>query len=114
MASGETELQFRVEVGGINQFGKLNSQVVMLNKGLIRIKQTNQSVTNTFKKQKGVAGAVSKIFYGQAQTVKQLVRNQKIFRREITHITGKMKMARKETQLGSKEWRHYSRVCPAP
>ena len=68
MASGETELQFRVEVGGINQFGKLNSQVVMLNKGLIRVKQSNQNLVSVFKKQKGVAGTVNKIFYGQAQT----------------------------------------------
>ena len=41
MASGETELQFRVEVGGINQFGKLNSNVVMLHKNLIKVRQSN-------------------------------------------------------------------------
>jgi TP901 family phage tail tape measure protein len=109
MASGETELQFRVEVGGINQFGKLNSNIVMLNKNLIRVKQSNQNLSAAFKKQKGVAGSINKIFYGQAQTVKQLVRNQKVFRREITHITGKLKQARKETQLGGTAWRHYSK-----
>jgi hypothetical protein len=110
MASGETELQFRVEVGGINQFGKLNSQVVMLHKNLVRVKQSNQNLSAAFKKQKGVAGTVNKIFYGQAQTMKQLVRNQKVFRREITHITGKLKQARKETQLGGTAWRRYSRM----
>ena len=100
----ETQLDFRINVGGLNHLGRLNSQVIQLRKGVLQLKPSSQSLTSAFQKQKGVAGQITKIFYGQAQSVKQLVRNQKIFRREIQSQTSALRKARKETKMFSKDW----------
>tara|TARA_B110001454_G_scaffold81065_1_gene78155 strand:+ start:2914 stop:9021 length:6108 start_codon:yes stop_codon:yes gene_type:complete len=91
----ETQLDFRINVGGLNHLGRLNSEVLQLRKGILQTKPASQGLTAAFQKQKGAAGQITKIFYGQAQSLKQLVRNQKIFRREINSQVNALRAARK-------------------
>jgi len=91
----ETQLDFRIQVGGLNHLGRLNSKVLQLRKGVLQLKPASMGLTAAFQKQKGAAGQITKIFYGQAQSIKQLVRNQKIYRREINSQVNALKKARK-------------------
>ena len=101
----ETQLDFRINVGGLNHLGRLNSQVLNLRKGVLQLKPSSQSLTAVFQKQKGVAGQITKLFYGQATSVKQLVRNQKIFRREINSQVNALRKARKAVKSNSESFR---------
>ena len=109
MASGETNLEFKVQVGGLNELGKLRASVLKLKAGTIEVKDASMALSNAFPKLEGTAKDLQKIFFGQATTMKMLVRNQKVFRNEIKNQVGNLKAARKETQLGSAAWRRYSK-----
>ena len=91
----ETQLDFKIQVGGLNHLGQLNTKVLQLRKGVLQLKPASMGLTAAFQKQKGVAGQITKIFYGQAQSLKQLVRNQKIYRREIQSQIQALRAARK-------------------
>ena len=108
MASGETELNFRVQVQGLNQLGQLRSSVMKLSGGTKRLVDSSMALGNAFPKLEGAAKDLQKIYFGQAQTMKQLVRNQKIFKNTIKAETGFMRAARKETKFGSNAWRAYT------
>jgi len=109
MASGETNLEFRVKVGGLNELGQLRASVLRLKAGTVEVKDASMALSNAFPKLAGTAKDLQKIFFGQATTMKMLVRNQKIFRNEIKSQVGNLKAARKETQLGGTAWRRYSK-----
>ena len=109
MASGETNLEFRVKVGGLNELGQLRASVLKLKAGTIEVKDASMMLANAFPKLEGTAKDLQKIFFGQATTMKMLVRNNKVFRNEIRSQVGGLKAARKETTLGSAAWRTYSK-----
>jgi hypothetical protein len=109
MATGETNLEFRIKVGGLNELGQLRSSILKLKQGTIEVKDASMALGSAFPKLEGAAKDVQKIFFGQATTLKMLVRNQKVFRNEIKAQTGLLKEARKETKFGSKAWQTYTR-----
>jgi len=106
--SGESELEFRVNVGGLNHLGQLRSQVIKLSHHTTQLKNNSLSLSAAFPKLEGAAKDLQKIYFGQARSMKQLVRNQKVFRNEIRSQTGMLKTARKETKAGSAAWRVYT------
>ena len=109
MASGETNLEFKVKVGGLNELGKLRASVLKLKAGTIEVKDASMALSQAFPKLEGTAKDLQKIFFGQATTMKMLVRNNKVFRNEIKNQVGNLKAARKETQIGSAAWKRYSK-----
>ena len=83
MASGETNLEFKVKVGGLNELGQLRASVLKLKAGTIEVRNASMQLSHAFPKLEGTAKDLQKIFFGQATTMKMLVRNNKIFRNEI-------------------------------
>ncbi|MDP7646512.1 MAG: phage tail tape measure protein, partial [Candidatus Woesearchaeota archaeon] len=109
MASGETNLEFKIKVGGLNELGQLRASVLKLKAGTVEVKDASMQLANAFPKLEGTAKDLQKIYFGQATTMKMLVRNNKVFRNEIRTQVGGLKTARKETDLGSKAWRTYTK-----
>ena len=108
MAAGETNLEFRVKVGGLNELGQLRSSILQLTGSTAKYKQAAMSLSDTFGKLEGAAQDIQKVFFGHATTLKQVVRNQKIFKNEIKDQTHLLQKARSETVIGSKSWRVYT------
>jgi len=107
--TGGSNLEFRVSVGGLNQLGRLESQIVRVTNGTVGMKNASLSLGGTFSKLEGAAKDVQKIYFGQAKTLKQLTRNQKIFRNTVRSTVGELKVLRKETTRGSAGWIAFSK-----
>ena len=109
MASGESNLEFRVSVQGLNEFGQLRSQLMTLKNGTVQFKNAAMHLSQAIPKLEGSAKDLSRIYFGQATTLKTLVRNNKIFRNEVRSQIGLLKEARKETHRGSAAWKLYNK-----
>ncbi len=109
MASGETNLEFTVKVGGLNELGQLRASVLKLKAGTVELKDASMALSQVFPKLEGEAKDIQKIFFGQATTMKMLVRNNKVFRNEIKTQVRLLRDARKETKFGGTAWKTYTR-----
>ena len=107
--TGGANLEFRVNVGGLNQLGQLQAQVMKLKNGIVVLEDASHSLGSQIPRLTGSAKELQKIFHGEAQSVKMLVRNQKIYRREIKGQLGTLKLQRQQTQRGTQAYRAYSR-----
>ncbi len=50
MASGETNLEFRVKVGGLNELGQLRASVLKLKAGTVELKDASMALSQVFPK----------------------------------------------------------------
>ena len=107
--TGGANLEFRVNVGGLNELGQLKSQVLKLDKGIAVLEDSAKGLTSQFPRLTGAAKELNKAFVGEAQSLKMLARNQKIFKRDIKGQVAGMKTMRGQTQRGTQAWRAYSR-----